>query len=89
MNRVVLAVDGQQRLALLAGFRGDQFSGSDKTFFIGETYNLTGLHGFVGCLQPRHTDDGADYEVNFGMGRYANRPGRAVNHFDFFWTMFL
>ena len=36
VDGVVLAVDGQQRLALAARFGGDQFSGGDQAFLVGQ-----------------------------------------------------
>ena len=82
MDRVVLAVDGQERLALAARLRGDQFSGRDQAFFIGQADGLAGLDGFVGGFQPRHADDGADHEIDFRMSRYPDRSRCSVNDFD-------
>ena len=36
VDGIVLAVDGQQRLALAAGLGGDQFSGGDQAFLVGQ-----------------------------------------------------
>ena len=40
VDGVVFAVDGQQRLALAARFGGDQFSGGDQAFFVGQADGL-------------------------------------------------
>ena len=82
MNRVVFAVDGQQRLALPARFGGDQIARGNQTFLVGEADCFTGLHGLVRGFQPGDTDDGADYEVGIGMSGHLHRSGRAVGHFD-------
>ena len=78
VNGVVLAVDGQQRLALAAGFGGDEIAGGDQAFLVGQADGLAGLDRFVGGFQSGDADDGADHEVGVGMGRDLHRAGRAV-----------
>src|SRR5208282_96349 len=68
VDSVMFAVDGEQRLALPARLGCDEFAGYDETFFIGEAYGLAGAHGFVSRLQAGDADDGADYEIDFGVG---------------------
>ncbi len=48
MDGVVFTVDGQQRLALAAGFGGDQFSGGNQALFVRKADGLAGAYGFVG-----------------------------------------
>src|ERR1035437_2968733 len=82
MHRVVLAVDGEQRLALAASLGCDQLSRGDKTFLVGEPLNLARAHRFVSGLQPSHAHDGADYKVYFRMRGDTNRTRRTVSAFD-------
>ena len=42
MDGVMFAVDGEQRLALLAGLGGDQFAGGDQAFLVGKAESLSG-----------------------------------------------
>src|SRR3954465_7885799 len=72
VNGVVLAVDRQQWLALLARFRGDELASGDQTFFIRQANGLPGLHGFVGGFESGNADDGADDEVDVRMRGHAN-----------------
>src|SRR5258708_31468422 len=54
VDGIVFAVDGQQRLALLAGLGGDQLAGANQTFFIGQTENLSRADRFLGGFPPTH-----------------------------------
>ncbi len=66
------------RLALAAGFGGDQFSGGDQAFFVGKPDGLAGAHGFVGSFESGDADDGADHEIGFRdeWRRVRSRPSR-------------
>src|SRR5271156_491754 len=79
MDRVVLAVDGQQRLTLFASFSGDQLAGSDQAFFISYTDCLSRLNSLVGGLKSSHADDGADHEVDLRMGGNPHRTRRTIH----------
>jgi hypothetical protein len=82
VDGVVLAVDGEKRLALAARLGGDELSGGDQAFFVGEADGLSGAHGFVGGFESSDTDDGRDYEIGVGMGGNADSAGGAVDYFD-------
>ena len=79
----MFAVDRQERLALTAGFGGDQFSGGDQTLFVGESDRFSRAYGFVSGFESGHADDGADHEICFGVGGDSYSSSRAVNDFDF------
>src|SRR5580704_15743808 len=80
---VVLAVDGQQRLALAARLGCNQLAGGDQTFFIGYAHYFSGFHRFVSCFQAGHAYDGADHEVGLREGRDPDRASSSVDDFDF------
>ena len=82
VNRIVFAVDGQQRLALSAGLGRDQVAGGDQTFLVGQADRLAGLDRFVSGLESGDTDDGADHKIGVGMSRDPDRSSRPVHHFD-------
>ena len=67
---------------MAAGLGGDELSGGDQTFFVGEADGFAGADGFVGGFQAGDADDGADYEIDFGMGGDADGAGGAVDDFD-------
>ena len=78
MDGVVFAVDGQERLALAARLGGDELSGGDQAFFVGEADGFSGANGFVGGFESGDADDGGDYEIGVGMGGDADGAGGAV-----------
>ena len=78
VDGIVLAVDGQQRLALLVRLGDDQVASRDQALFVGDPDGLAGLDGFVGGFQSGDADDGADHEIGVGMGRDLHRARRAV-----------
>ena len=82
----MFAVDWQQRLALAVGFGRDQFSGDDQTFLVGQAHGLSGLDGLVGGFESGDAYDGADDEIDLGMGRHADRAGGAVYDLDLWET---
>src|SRR5579863_6840525 len=82
MDGVVLAVDGEKWLALAAGFGGDELSGSDQAFFVGEADGFSGADGLVGGFEAGNAHDGGDYEIGVGMGGDADGSGGAVEDFD-------
>ena len=82
MDGVVLAVDGEKRLALAAGFGGDELSGGDQAFFVGEADGFSGADGFVGGLESGNADDGGDYKISVGMSGDVDGAGCAVSDFD-------
>ncbi len=75
VDGVVLAVDGQQRLALAARFGGDQIARGDQALLVGQADGLAGFDGFVGGFQSGNADDGADHEVGVGMSGDLHRAG--------------
>ncbi len=79
MNRVVFAVDGQQRFALPAGFGGDQVACGYETFLVRQSDGLAGFDRFVSGFQSGDTYDGADHEIGVGMGRDPYRSSRSVH----------
>ena len=83
MDRVVLAVDGQQRLALAARLGRDQIAGGDQAFLVRQADGLAGFDGFVGGFQSGDAHDSADHEVGIGMGGDFHRAGRAMQDFNF------
>ena len=83
VDGVVFAVDGEQGLTLLFGLGGDQLAGDYQTFFVGKADGFSGADRFVGRLEAGDADDGADYEIHFGMGCDLNCAGCAVDDFDF------
>ena len=82
VHGVVFAIDGQKRLALSASFRRDQFTGGDQAFLVRKTERLPCARSLVGRLKSGHADNGADHEINFGMGGDGDRAGRSIDHFD-------
>src|ERR1700678_637529 len=82
MDSVVLAVDRQQRLALLASFGGDQLARGYQAFLIGYTNGLPRLNGFIGGLKSSRAHERANHEVNVRMSPTPYRTRRAVDHLD-------
>ena len=82
VDRVVLAVDGEQLLALAARFGGDEVAGGDQALFVSEPDGLTGSDGLVGGFQSGDTDDGADYEVSVRVSRDLHSSSSAVSDVD-------
>src|SRR6185437_887974 len=82
VHGVVLAINGEKRLALAAGLRGDEFPGGEDGFFIREANGLTGFNRLVGSFEPGDAYNRADHEIGFRMRGYANRTGRSVGDFD-------
>ena len=74
---------GSSGLPWRRGFGGDELSGGDQAFFVGQAHALAGADGFVGGFEAGDADDGADYEIGFGMGGYFYGSGGAVDDFDF------
>ena len=83
MDRIVFAVDGQQGLALTASLGGDQFSGGNQAFFVGQANRFASAYGFVGGFESGHADDRADYEIYVRMSRDSHGSRCSVNDFDF------
>jgi len=67
MDRVVLAIDGEERLALTACFGGNEIPRRDQTFLIGESDCFAGFDTLLGRFQSGDADNGADDEVGVGM----------------------
>src|SRR5579862_9012579 len=82
MHRIVLAVDGKQRFALLTRLSRDEFSCGNKTLLISQPQNLSRAHRLVGRLQPRNPHDRANHEINFRMRRDPNSSATAVHNLD-------
>ncbi len=82
VDGIVLAVDGQQRLALAACLGGDQFSGRNQAFLVGQPDRLPGLYRFVRGFEAGDTHDRADHKINFRMSRHPDSSGLAVNDFN-------
>ena len=74
---------GSKATLFFAGFGGDQFSGGDQAFFVGQSQGLSRADGFVRGLESGDTYDGADDEIDFRMCRHPYRSRRAVDDFDF------
>ncbi len=81
MDGVVFAINGEKRLALAAGFGGDEFSGGDQAFFVGQADGFAGPDGFVGGFESGDADDGADYEIGVGMSGDADGADGAGDNF--------
>jgi hypothetical protein len=75
VDGIVLGIDREERLALLAGFGGDEFAGGNETFFVGEADGLAGFHSFVSGFKSGDANDGADDEIHFGVGGDGNGAG--------------
>src|SRR5262249_12218616 len=82
MYRVVLAVDGKQRLALLFRFAGDQLPRSHQALFVGEPYLFSSTNSFEGSFESSHADDGAHHKINFRVRGHAHRACLAVNYLN-------
>ena len=82
MDSVMFAVDGKQRFRLLAGFGGDELSGGDQTFFVGEPEGLAGFHRFVGGFQAGDADDRTHDKIHFRVSGNPHGSSGAVDHFD-------
>src|SRR6476660_1967950 len=82
MHGIVLAVDGQQGLALAAGFSGDELSGGDQALFVGEADSLAGFHGFAGGFEPSHTDDGAHDKIRIRVCGDTDGSSSAMRYFN-------
>ena len=54
VDRIVFAVDRQQRLALFAGLNGNQVAGGNHAFLIRQADSLSGFYRFVGSFQASH-----------------------------------
>ena len=83
VDGVMFAVDRKQGLASFASGGGDEFAGGNQTFFVGEADGLSGFDGFVSSFEPGDADDGADYEIDVGMGGDFDCASAAVDDFDF------
>src|SRR6185437_4763355 len=82
VHGVVLAINGEKRLALAAGLRGDEFTSRNQALFVGEANGLTGFNRLVGSFEPGDTHNRANDEIGFRMCGYADRAGRSVGDFD-------
>ena len=76
---VVLAIDGQERLALLARFPGDQLSSRDQAFFVGQPNFFAGAHRFVGGFEAGHANDRADHKIDLFVRGHAHRAPLPVD----------
>lgn len=81
VDGIVLAIDGQERLALAAGFGGDEFAGHNQTFLIGQADGFASFDGLESGFEAGDADDGADDEIDIGMGGDADGSGCAVEDF--------
>src|SRR5947208_7103640 len=81
MDGIMLAINRKKRLALPAGFGGDEFSGSYEAFFVGKTHGFSRFDGFVSGFQPRNAYDRADHEIAFRMSSDCDRSACAVHNF--------
>src|SRR5690242_21653420 len=63
MDGVVLTVDGQQGLALLASFSRDEFSGGDQAFLVRQSDGFADFHGLVSRFQSRYSNDSTHHEI--------------------------
>src|SRR5215471_10614710 len=78
MHGVVLAIDGQQRFVLSAGFGGNEFTRGDKTFFVGQADGFACLDRFVGSFESGYAHDRANNEINLWMRSHCDVAFRAV-----------
>src|SRR4029077_4948535 len=86
MDCIVFGINGQDWLTPLPCLRGDQFSGRNHAFLIGQSDRLPRPDGFVSGFQAGYTDDGANHKISFRAGRYPYRSLCSVNDLDFLET---
>src|SRR6185312_5086347 len=80
VDGVVLAINREQRLALLAGFTGDQLSGRYHAFLVGEANFFSCAYRFIRRFQAGHAHNRADYKIHFLMSRNPNRTRLPENN---------
>ncbi len=86
VDRIVLAVDGQKRFALAARLGGDQLARCHQAFLVGQPDRLARPYGLVGGFEPGHADDRADHKIHVGMSGHPHSSGRAMHHFNIFYS---
>jgi hypothetical protein len=80
VDRVVLAVDGQDGNIALAGGCGQDFAGGNHAFLVGQADWFSGEDGRMGGFESRDPDDGRDDKVCFRVGRAGDGSCAAVDH---------
>jgi hypothetical protein len=82
VDRVVFAIDREQRLALPAGFGSNDLSRGDQAFLIGQSDCFASANGLIGGLKSRYTDDCAYDEIYVWVGSHANVSGGTAADLD-------
>src|SRR5271170_7349436 len=77
VDGVVLGVNGEESDVML--FRGgdDEFAGGYEALFVGQADGFPSADCGVGSFEPGYSDDGGDYEVDFGEGGDVDAAGGA------------
>lgn len=81
VDGIMFAVDREQGPALAARFGGDKLTRYHQTFLVGEAHGFARADCFVGGLESGDPDDGADDEIDLGVGGDTDGAGRAVEDF--------
>ena len=74
MNRVVLAVDRQDRDTLPGSRLSDDAAGHDEDFLVGERNGFAMLDRGQRRLEPIGARRGAEHDVDVGIGRDRHQP---------------
>ena len=82
VDGVVLGVDGEEGYVVFAGGGDDELAGGYEALLVGEADGFAGADGGVGGFEAGYSDDGGDYEVDFGEGGDVDGAGGAVDDFD-------
>ena len=82
VDGVVFGVDGEEGDVVFAGGGEDEFAGGYEALLVGEADGLSGADCGVGGFEAGYSDDGGDYEVDFGEGGDVDGAGGAVDDFD-------
>src|ERR1700690_161328 len=60
----------------------DEFAGHHQAFLVGQPHGLPGFDRLVGSFKAGDADDGADDEIDLGMGGDADGTSRTVEDFN-------
>ena len=81
VNRVVLAVDGQDRDVAFAGRGSQDFPGRHHAFFVRQPDRLPGEDRGMRGFKSGYANDRGDHKIRFGMRGAGDGPFAAVDDF--------
>ena len=82
MDRVVFAVDGQNRHIAFARRGGQNLAGRNHALLVGQSERFAGQNRRVRRLQTGHANNRRNHKIGLGQRRAGNGSSSSVNHFD-------